>query len=116
MLGEGGLAIPRDHTLAHLAGDGERLTGQHRGLVRDPHAHQIPLGIETRRQLVREPLEKLSRLAPALHVRTHDVRLVHVTHDEIPSSRVLGDLAGGRLRLLVIELAVDEGGETVTCV
>src|SRR5216117_4614802 len=45
--------------------------------------------------------------------RTHLTRFRHVAHHEVLPARVLGDLARGGLRLLVVALAVDHRGEPV---
>ena len=47
------------------------------------------------------------------HVGPHALRLGHVAHDDVPAPVVELDLAGGRARLLVLVLAVDDGGEAI---
>src|SRR5438270_2318139 len=113
MLAEGlGAPAPR-HALPHLAGDRERFSREHRGLIGDADALEIAVRIEVRGHLALELLKKLLPRAPSLDVLAYDTGLVHVPHDEILATGILVHLARRGLRLLVVVLAVDQGGETV---
>src|SRR5437762_937777 len=96
-----------------LGRDGERFPGEHRGLIGDAYADEVAIGIEPGRQLVRKELKEPLPAPRSLDVRADFTRFRHVAHDEVLPARVFGDLARGGLCLLVVVLAVDDGGEPV---
>src|SRR5436309_6686868 len=113
MLAERLSAPAPSHALPHLAGDGEGLSREHRGLICNAHALQVAVGIEIGRHLALELLEKLLPRPPSLDVLADDLGLVHIPHDEVFAARVFVHLARGGLRLFVVVLAVDQSGEAV---
>src|SRR3989442_1539234 len=121
VLRQRGLAVALRHALAQLGGDRERFAGQHGGLIRDAHAHEIALRVEPWRHLLpKEPQQPLPatvresfRAPRSLDVVAHLPRLGHVPDHEVLPARVLGHLARSRLGLLMVGLAVDHGREAV---
>src|SRR5438128_1813176 len=99
-----------------LGGDREGFAGQHGGLIRDAHAHEIVLRVEPWRHLVAEAPEERVPRPPSLDVLADLPRLCHVPDHQVLPARILGHLARGRLGLLVVGLAVDHGREAVPCV
>src|SRR5438128_812828 len=93
--------------------DRERFAGQHGGLIRDAHAHEIVLRVEPWRHLVAEAPEERVPRPPSLDVLADLPRLCHVPDHQVLPARILGHLARGRLGLLVVGLAVDHGREAV---
>src|SRR5882762_435385 len=107
-----GAPAPR-HALPHLTGDGERFAREHRGLIGDADALQVAVGIEARRHLAFELLQKLLPRPPSLDVLADDPCLIHIPHHEVIAAGIFVDLAGRGLRFFVVVLAVDQGGEAV---
>src|SRR5258705_115802 len=101
------------HALPHFTGDRERLSREHRRLVRDTDPLQVVVGIEAGGHLARELLQKHLTHPPSLDILTDDPCLVHITYDDVFPTRILVDLARRGLRLFVVVLAVDQGGEAV---
>ncbi len=93
--------------------DGERLAGQHRGLVGHAHALEIAREVEISRHLVPERLLHLGDGGVALDEPAQELRFVHVTHDDVAATIVFRDLARGGLGLLVEVLAVDHRREAL---
>ena len=107
------VAVPLGHRPPQLRRDGERLARQHRGLIGDAHTDEIAIRVEPRGHSSVEQAQEPLAAPHALDERAHLARLGHVPHHEIPAARVAGDLAARRLGLLVIVLAMDDGGEPV---
>src|SRR5690349_15641679 len=116
MIRERGLAVTTRHAPPDLSRDREGLPGEHRGLVRDPHADQVAINVESRGHLASKERNEPLPAPRSLDVRAKFPRLGHVSHDEVLSARILAHLAGGGLRLFVMELAVNHGREPVLCV
>ena len=106
-------AVAGEHGLADHLADGDRLAHQHGGLVRQADAPEIAVRVEAGRAGVPERCrELLAAGASADHVAQQPGLLRVEDHDVAPAVHGRG-LGRGRLRLLVMQLAVDDRGEAV---
>jgi hypothetical protein len=81
-----------------------------------PMRSEVEIRIEADLRPVAEVLhQRLAAHRPrhALDVVHQQARLLHVAHDNVHPAGILFRLAGGGLGLLVVELAVDQGGVAV---
>jgi hypothetical protein len=113
MIGERLVAIPVPHRPPEELLDLERFRHQHGGLVRETDADQVPRRIEARGHRVPEPLQQRVASGSGANERTDLARLVAVQDDEILSARKGEGLRGRGVRLFVVHLAVNDGGEAV---
>src|SRR5215211_5323632 len=105
--------VALDHRLPELLAYGQRLAHEHRGLVGDPHALQVLIGIEARTHAVCELLCELLGPHPAKDEVRDISRLLQVAQDQVlPVAAIPQGLRSGGLGLLVVVLAVDDAGET----
>ena len=107
------IAVAADHALPDLLGDRQRFAREHRGLIRDPDPVQVAGEVEARRDGGGEPQAQRLGVAALLDEIADQPRLRHVQHHEVAAAGILHHLAGGRLGLLVVVLAVDDRGEAV---
>src|SRR6185437_15615139 len=113
VFGQGGLAVTLHHALRDLSGNRERFTGQHRGLIGDAHAHEIPVRVEAGGHRARKLVDQRLVVAPPFDVIAEQAGLAHVTDHDVAPTRILGHLARGGLGLFVIGLAMNQRGEAV---
>src|SRR5215217_3807446 len=106
-------SVAPGHALLHLFRNGERLPGQHRGLIGHSDAAEITLKIEPGRNTAGKVCPQGLDVAATFDEVADHPRFVHVEYHEIASLRVLHDLACRGLGLLVVVLSVDEGGVAV---
>src|SRR5205814_5040699 len=107
------LAVAVDDGLAQHLLDLEALAHQHRRLVGEADAGEVALGVEAGAGRVGKAGADLRPLLLAADERADHRRLLAVAYAQVMAAGVGEGLGGGGLGLLVVVLAVDDGGEAL---
>ena len=106
------LAVRARDGRADLLADRQRFPGQHRGLIGNADSLEVCLGVEPGRNGAGKRLHERRGGKAAFDVVAQQPSFAHVAHDQVVAT-VRSHLGGGGLRLLVLILAVNEGGKAV---